>query len=132
MPPAANAGEDVLCQAQVEAIDDWQEHRVALRVLPAMRAEVAVVLNELLERRGLIGRTEGPAGHRQRLEVHLRRVARNVDQIVAGDGVAVRVAREHIARVAVGVAVVERRDRRRAPAEVLMRVRPGEEDALAR
>jgi hypothetical protein len=94
-------------------------------------AQVAARVDQLLERGGLVGGREGTAADGQRFEIHLRDVARNVDQVVARHRVAVGVTREHEARVAIGVAVVERRDRRPAEAEVLLRVVRRQEHPLA-
>src|SRR2546425_9993504 len=122
----------VLNQAEVQPLDDRVEQRAALRVLAPMFVQVVVLLDVGLECSRLIVRGECFPARRKRLEVHLRRVAGNVNEIVGGGAVAVHVAREDVARVAVGVGVEERGDRRAAKAEVLAGGGGGGERAAAR
>ena len=87
----------------------------------------------LLERVRLLIGSEG-AGRGARgaegREAHLRPITRDVDQVVAGRGVAVHVAGEHVAGVPVGEGGPERRDARRAPAEEALRVGGVDERAM--
>src|SRR5947208_2213488 len=52
--PPGDAVEDVLGQVQVDRVDHRQEEGAPFRILTAVRAQIAVRLNELLERSGLI------------------------------------------------------------------------------
>ena len=68
-------------------------------------------------------------------EIHLRRVTRDVDQVVAREAVAVHVAAEHVAHFVVkfcgaGSRLPERRHRGRAEVEVRVRVRRLHEHAM--
>ena len=115
--------------------DHRQEHRVALRVLAAMLAEVAVLADVGVPGRGLLGGGERADGRRggDGLEVHLRLVARDVDQVVGRAAVAVQVAREGVARVAAACAP-PRRTRTSSPPNLKYSLRVGarQEEAVAR
>jgi hypothetical protein len=54
---AAHVPEHVLGEAQIDRVDSRQEYGVAFGVLSAMRAEIVVVLNQLVECRRLLRRT---------------------------------------------------------------------------
>ena len=107
---------------------------------PRCFLKYGVLLDVGLECRRLLRRREHASVRvGERHEVHLRRVARDVDQVVSGEAVAVHVAREHIAQVRGGALSIrerrlrlpEGRNRRRAEAEVRAGVRRGHEQPVS-
>ena len=122
--------EEVLRDAEVGAVDHGQQHGAALRVFTAVLAQIAscwmYASNAAACSAG--GKRAGPDS--ERLEVHLRRVARDVDQVVDCAAVAVHVAGEGVAGVAVVARLPEERDARGAEAEVLLVVGDQRKEAV--
>src|SRR5207302_1005350 len=87
---AKDAVEQILNDAQVDAVDDGIEHGASLGVLATVRAEVGIVLDVLLEGCSLFGGRVRLSTYREGLEVHLRCAARDVNQVVAARTVSVR------------------------------------------
>ncbi len=103
---------------------------------PRWLAQVVILLDVGFEGRRLFcGGEHAAVGVRELDEVHLRRVARDVDQVVAREAVAVHVAAEHVAHLRREVlrrraSFPECRYRGRAEAEVRARVRRLHEHAM--
>src|SRR5687768_14249974 len=94
-----------------------------------MAAQVFILLDVLLERVGLLLRGERDPALGERDEVHLRRVTRDVDQVV-DLSVAISVGREDIARVRAIARFPIERETSRAEVKVLLGVRRVKVDAM--
>ena len=79
---SADVAEEVLRDREVRLPEHRHHHAVALSVLAAVLAQILVLLDVGLERRGLLGGRERARADGERREVHLGLVARDVDQVV--------------------------------------------------
>ena len=115
---------EVLRDAEVEPVRPSAATTRRVRVLAPARAQVLVLIDVGIPRRGLLGGRErrGHAWRARLHEVHLRLIARHVDQVV-GAAVPVHVGGEHVAGIADRPALPERGHGRAAPSEVVLRVR---------
>src|SRR5215475_4074114 len=133
MALSAGIEQEVLRNVQVVAPDHRKKGGVTCGVSTSSPAQIVIRLNVRIPGRSLICRREG-YGRRAsavgvRLEVHLGGVAGNVNQIITGVSIPVRVAREEIARVVL-VSFEDRRHGRNAELEVFLPGGGGNEKPL--